>query len=371
MPALAKFPLLIEQQTDLDALCTELAAHESFALDTEFVRTNTYAPQLGLLQLATPSLAVCVDPLAGLDMQSIWTLLFDPQRTSVVHSAKQDLELLWFSQGDIIHNLLDTQICAGLLGYPAQIGYAGLLKELLGIEIGKTETRTDWTRRPLTELQLQYAAEDVVHLPELADMLITRLQQQERYAWAVEDSLALCDTSLYQPVPDDAWQKIKSIPFLPPAQQARARALAAWREARAVETDKPRQWIISDATLLQLASTNPASTSALEKLSEVAPGLARKQGSALIEILSTANSAFAAGDMHLEQQAVDIPREKILSKRLLERVADKAKVLGITPEVLASRRDINALLRNPGTSRVTQGWRHAIIGETLVAHLSD
>lgn len=371
MPAPAKFPLLIEQQTDLDALCTELAAHDSISLDTEFVRTSTYAPQLGLLQLATSGLAVCVDPLAGLDMQAFWKLLFDQQRTSVVHSAKQDLEVLWFSQHDIIHNLLDTQICAGLLGYPAQIGYAGLLKELLGIEIGKTETRTDWTRRPLTELQLKYAAEDVVHLPALVDILTARLQQQGRYDWAVEDSLALCDTSLYQPVPDEAWQKIKSIPFLPPAQQARARALAAWREARAVDSDKPRQWIMSDTTLLQLATNPPATASALEKLSDMPPALARKQGPALIEILSAANSAFAAGDMQLEQQAVDIPREKILSKRLLEHVAAKAKTLGIAPEILASRRDINALLRNPATSRVTQGWRHAIIGETLVADLSD
>jgi len=371
MPAPTKLPLLIEQQNDLDALCTELAAHQSAALDTEFVRTNTYAPQLGLLQLATNGLTVCVDPLAKLNMQSFWALLFDPQRTCIVHSAKQDLEVLWFSQGDIIHNLLDTQICAGLLGYPAQIGYAGLLKELLGIEIGKTETRTDWTRRPLTEQQLKYAAEDVVHLPDLFDILNSRLQQAERYSWAVEDSLALCDVSLYQPVPDDAWQKIKSIPFLPPAQQARARALASWREGRAVEADKPRQWIISDAAILQLASSNPTSARDLEKIPDLPPALARKHGSAILELLNAANTAFVSGDTSFAQQSVDIPREKVLSKRLLERVATVAKTLGIVPEILASRRDINALLRNPATSRVTQGWRHAIIGETLLADLSD
>jgi len=371
MPAPTRFPLLIDQQNDLDALCAELAAHDRVALDTEFVRTNTYAPQLGLLQLATNGLAVCVDPLANLDMQSFWALLFDPQRTSIVHSAKQDLEVLWFSRGDIIHNLLDTQVCAGLLGYPAQIGYAGLLKELLSIEIGKTETRTDWTRRPLTEQQLKYAAEDVVHLPELFGILSMRLQEQGRYAWAVEDSLALCDVNLYQPVPDDAWQKIKSIPFLPPAQQARARSLASWRESRAVDTNKPRQWIISDAAILQLASSNPASARDLEKITDLPPALARKHGSALIEILNAANKAFADGDTRFEQQAVDIPREKVLSKRLLERVATVANTLGIVPEILASRRDINALLRNPATSRVTQGWRRAIIGEALLADLSD
>ena len=371
MPAPTRFPLLIEQQHHLDALCVELAAQQSVALDTEFVRTSTYAPQLGLLQLATNSFAVCVDPLAKLDMQAFWNLLFDPQRTSIVHSAKQDLEVLWFSQQDIIHNLLDTQICAGLLGYPAQIGYSGLLKELLGIEIGKTETRTDWTRPPLTEQQLQYAAEDVVHLPELFDILHARLQQQGRYAWAIEDSLALCDVSLYQPVPEDAWQKIKSIPFLPPVQQARARELASWRETRAVDTNKPRQWIISDAAILQLASSNPTSTRTLEKIAELPPALARKHGSALLEILNAANNAFAGGNTSYAQQSVDIPREKVLSKRLLERVASVARKLDIVPEVLASRRDINALLRNPATSRVTQGWRREIIGEALLADLRD
>jgi ribonuclease D len=371
MPAPTRFPLLIEQQNDLDALCAELAAHDRVALDTEFVRTNTYAPQIGLLQLATNGLAVCVDPLANLDMQYIWTLLFDRQRTSIVHSAKQDLELLWFSRGDIIHNLVDTQICAGLLGYPAQIGYAGLLKELLSIEIGKTETRTDWTRRPLTEQQLKYAAEDVVHLPELFGILSTRLQEQGRYAWAVEDSLALCDVSLYQPVPDDAWQKIKSIPFLPPAQQARAVRLASWRESRAVEANKPRQWIISDAAILQLASSSPANIRELEKIADLPPALARKYGSGLLEILNAADNAFADDNTRFTQQAVDISREKVLSKRLLERVAAIAKALGIVPEILASRRDINALLRNPATSRVTQGWRRVIIGEALLADLSD
>lgn len=353
----------------MDALCDAIAAHNDVALDTEFVRTSTYAPQLGLLQLATSGITVCVDPLAGLDMRAFWTLMFDPQRTSTVHSAKQDQEVLWFSQRDIIHNLFDTQIAASLLGYPAQIGYAGLLKELLGIEIGKTETRTDWTRRPLTELQLQYAAEDVVHLPELAAILTARLHEHGRYEWALEDSAALCDVSLYQPVPDDAWQKIKSIPFLPPAQQARARALAGWREARAVDADKPRQWIMSDASLLQLATANPASMQELARLSDVPAAIVRKQGAQLIETMDAANRAFARGDLQLQQQAVDIPREKILSKKLLGQVSAVAGKLGIASEVLASRRDINALIRDPQTARVSQGWRRTVIGEILLGEL--
>ena len=131
-------PLLIEQQADLDAVCAELNSCAQVAADTEFVRTNTYAPRLGLLQLATPGMTVCIDPLAGMDMSPLWDLLFDPQRTSVMHSAKQDLEVMWFERHRIIHNLIDTQVCAALVGYPAQIGYAGLLNELLGTEVPGT-----------------------------------------------------------------------------------------------------------------------------------------------------------------------------------------------------------------------------------------
>ena len=133
MPTPNTLPSLIERQPDLDQVCAEISAHRQIAIDTEFVRTNTYAPMLGLLQVRAGDVTVCVDPLAGLDMSHCWELLFDAQRTNILHSAKQDMEVMWFEEGAIIRNLIDTQICAGLLGYPAQIGYAGLAAELLNI----------------------------------------------------------------------------------------------------------------------------------------------------------------------------------------------------------------------------------------------
>lgn len=360
-------PLLIERQEDLDSVCELLSGCTQVAVDTEFMRTNTYAPRLGLLQLATPGMTVCVDPLAGLETEALWKLLFDPRRVNVMHSAKQDLEVMWFERHAIIHNLIDTQLCAALLGYPAQIGYAGLLNELLGIEIGKTQTRTDWSRRPLSKAQLEYAAEDVVHLPEMLEILFERLRAAGRYDWALEDSLALCSVELYRPEPAEAWQRLKAIPFLPPEQQARARALAAWREARAVSADKPRGWILSDKALLQLATENPQRPDQLRQIDDLPATVIRKQGDKLLNILSAADKAFAEDNSAFRQAKPDIEREKALAKRMTKLVREAAEHLGIAAEVLASKRDINALIRGATDARVLSGWRREIIGEQLLA----
>jgi ribonuclease D len=360
-------PLLIKSQAHLDEVCANLSGCAQVAVDTEFVRTNTYAPRLGLLQLTTPGMTVCIDPLAGMEMSPLWELLFEPQRTSIMHSAKQDLEVMWFERHEIIHNLVDTQLCAALLGYPAQIGYAGLLNELLGIEIGKTQTRTDWSRRPLSDAQLEYAAEDVVHLPEMLDILAERLHAVGRYDWALEDSRALCQVELYKPEPADAWQRLKAIPFMSPEQQTRARALAAWREARAVAADKPRGWILSDKALLQLATENPNQTNQLQKIDDMPAAIIRKQGDKLLNVLAAANDSFARGDSEFTKEIVDIEREKSLSKRMTTLVKEEAEKLGIAAEVLASKRDINAVIRGSADARVLNGWRRAVIGDKLLA----
>ena len=281
------------------------------------------------------------------------------------------MEVMWFERGTVISNLMDTQICAGLLGHPAQIGYAGLSSELLNVAISKDQTRTDWSRRPLTDAQLHYAAEDVVHLPKLHELLKQQLIDKGRYEWALEDSAALSDISLYKPDPESAWRRVKSIPYIPSDQQARARALSEWRENRAVELDKPRQWILADKTLLQIADANPADASALERLSEVPPPVARKQGRKLLSILAAANAAFTRGEVSYQQQIPDRDLDKALSKKLTGIVREQAEQLGFAAEILASKRDINALLRGSTKSRVTTGWRKAIIGDQLIAELAS
>jgi ribonuclease D len=362
MPAL---PLLIESAGDLDRLCEIVESQSQIAVDTEFVRTNTYAPQLGLVQICADETIACVDPLTDMNLEHLWSLLFDPARSSLIHSASQDMEVLWFTCGQVLPTLIDTQICAALLGYPAQIGYAGLAAELVGAEISKSQTRTDWSRRPLTEAQLQYAAEDVEHLPRMHAILRERLEELGRYEWALEDSRALSRAELYEPDPDSAWQRLKSIPFLPPPQQARARALAAWREQLAIRFDKPRGWILSDKALLQIGEQNPEQEGALRKIDDLPPAVIRKRGAEILALLNAANTELAEGKVSFTQEFPDRDRDKARVKRCSAIIREAATALSIAPEVLGSKRDIQALLRGDPNARLGSGWRGKLVGEEL------
>jgi len=369
MPTLQKIPLLIQEQAHLDQACEVISAHDQIVIDTEFVRTNTYAPHLGLVQIAAGDTIACIDPLADMDMGHYWDLLFDPARANILHSGSQDMEVLWYTCKQVIQNPIDTQVCSALLGYPAQIGYAGLAKELLDVDISKDQTRTDWTRRPLTDAQLKYAAEDVEHLGKMHDILKQRLSDLGRYEWALEDSRLLCNTSLYKPAPDKAWQRLKSIPFLPADQQARARVLAAWREQRAVNSDKPRGWILSDKALLHMAEQNPARLAALNDINDMPQGLIRNQGERLLNVITDANKALASGTVSYQQIFPDRDKDKALLKKLSAIVRTEAEKLGIANEVLGSKRDIQSLIRGEGNSRITNGWRNALIGEAMLAEI--
>lgn len=369
MPATPAFPALLSTQHDVDNLVAVLATQRHVAIDTEFVRTNTYAPKLGLLQLAVAGQNLCIDPLGEADLTELWARLFDPELTSIIHSGKQDMELMWFERGDVLHNVIDTQCCAALLGMPAQIGYAGLAKALLDVDISKEQTRTDWTRRPLTAAQLQYAAADVEHLGELHELLRERLRAVGRYEWALEDSMALADPALYEPAPADAWRRIKSVPFLPPGVQARARALAAWREARAVALDKPRQWILSDRGIVAIAEANPGAVAELRGIEDLPDSTVRKQSDKLLAAVADGNAAFAAAPEEFTQHKSNRDEDKARTAKLMKRVRARAAELDIPAEVLASKRDVTALLRGDGDGRVLSGWRAEIIGRELEAAL--
>jgi ribonuclease D len=366
MPTSEPNSLLVDQQPGLNRVCEAIASGQQVAIDTEFVRTSTYAPHLGLIQITANELTACIDPLADMDMAAFWTLLFDPERTCLIHSGSQDMEVLWYTCKQVIPNIIDTQVCSAMLGYPAQIGYAGLAGELVNADIKKDQTRTDWTRRPLTEAQITYAAEDVIHLPRMHELLKERLTKLGRYDWAVEDSKYLSNISLYKPDSDSAWQRIKSIPFLPVAQQARARALAAWREQRAVNSDKPRGWILADKPLLQLAEKNPASSAAMDSIEDLPKGLIRNQGEKLLAILSEANKKVAAGAVDYKQEIPDRDKDKARVKKCSQIIRAQAEELEITPEVIGSKRDIQALIKTPDQARLNRGWRKILFGNKLL-----
>jgi ribonuclease D len=260
-------------------------------------------------------------------------------------------------------------VAAALLGHPPQMGYAALVEAELGVRIDKTQTRTDWSRRPLSAAQIVYAANDVAFLPELAARLRQRLAGAGREAWALEDSAALLDPSLYGVNPEDAWERLGGIVYQPVAVQARARRLAAWRERRADQADRPRQWILTDQALLALAAANPEDVAGIQALDVVPQGAIRNSGAAILAELRRADEDLAAGGYGLVRRSRPTAPDNGRLRQLIDVTQKAANALDVAPEILATRAEIGALMRGARDVRPLRGWRRAVIGEALLAAL--
>lgn len=370
MPVLDLTEILIDQQSRLADACSAIAADDLIYLDTEFVRTTQFSPRLCLTQIAAGDRIFCVDELADMDTSPLWDLLCSGSGLRIVHAAKQDMEVAWVRHKRLPDPLFDTQIAAALVGQPAQVGYAGLVKALLDVDVDKTHTRADWSLRPLGPELIHYAASDVVHLPLVYAMLREQLEKLGRYDWAVEDSARLVDPVLYIVDPNEAWRRLAGIPRLPVPAQLRARRLARWREENAFRSDRPRQWILGDKSLLDIAMRRPRTEAELAGCAEVAPGTAKRQGEALLAELEAADREYAGGtDLKQEARPELVDPEQL--KRIGKVVDDVAKALGLAPEILATRKDITAAIRGEPDLRPLTGWRRAVIGEPLLAAVNS
>lgn len=357
---------LVTTPAALEAAVFRLQAATRLAVDTEFMRERTYYPQLCLVQVATETDCVLVDPLAGLDLRPLLELLAEPGKLKILHAARQDLEVLLLAGGRVPQPVFDTQVAAALLGFAPQVGYAELVARQLGHSIDKGQTRTDWSRRPLTPEQLAYAADDVHHLLQLHAELAAALESRGRTAWAAEDALGLASPALYRTDPADAWRRLKSLGRLTATGQQVARALAQWREQRAIDSDKPRGWILADESLHAMASLAPQSVEDLERIRSLPPAVIRKRGEELLRVMATARGAPPdAGAVEVPRRPT--PEETARAAKFMQVVRAEAEALGIAAEVLATRRDVDALAQGARDVPLLSGWRRAVIGEKLLA----
>ncbi|MFZ1870067.1 MAG: HRDC domain-containing protein, partial [Steroidobacteraceae bacterium] len=269
-------------------LAARLARQTSIGLDTEFLRERTYRAELCLLQVSAGDDAVCVDPIAVTDLTALASPLTAAGIVKVMHASRQDLEVLLPAVG-LVCPVFDTQIAAALAGFAAQIGYAELTRRLLGVELPKAHTRTDWSRRPLSPEQIEYAIDDVRHLVPLKLTLEEQLNKLGRLSWLAEELAGLADARALVTNPEEAWRRLKGLRGLDPSRQRLARGLAAWRERRAVERNRPRGWILDDAALRELIVRVPRSLAALEAITEVPAGVARHSGAELLACVAAAN----------------------------------------------------------------------------------
>jgi ribonuclease D len=363
----AGYALIDEPGRLADALGA-LEAGGRWALDTEFVRERTYFPRLCLVQVAAAGRILLVDPIRIDDVALLQQFLRTSGAPRVVHAARQDIEVLLPVTGEPLAPLLDTQVAASLLGYPAQIGYGELVRLVLGVELAKGHARTDWAARPLKAEQLAYAADDVRYLGPLAEELESRLSAAGRLAWLAEDCARLADPALYRTAPADAWRRLKGLDRMQPAERAIARALAAWREERAIRRNLPRGWVMPDDALREIARRRPASTAELGNVASLPGGASSRLAG---EVLQQVRDALSRQDAEPDEGAAErpTPEQQAAVRRLQEVLQGIAGETGMSGEVLATRRDLIAIVRGARDVPSLSGWRGEVVGERLLAAL--
>jgi ribonuclease D len=363
MPALQT---IITNQADLGRLRARLDGARAIALDTEFLRERTYRAELCLLQIADERGPVCIDPRSIEDLSALAPLFATAPPLKVMHASRQDMEVLIPAVG-MVQPLFDTQVAAALVGLPAQIGYAELVRRRLGVELAKAHTRTDWSARPLTAEQIAYALDDVRYLLPLEKSLTAELERLGRMQWLAEELASLERLGAYAVEPDEAWLRVKGLHGLDGPRSRLARELAAWRERRAIERNRPRGWILDDAVLKDIVVAAPRSLQELTAIAGVPAGLVRNCGADILKRIRAADLPDELPPVNLRGRPD--PAMTAVLKRLSEIHRSVAADLALSPEVLATRRDLERLARGRRDTPLLNGWRRAIIGERLLAAL--
>lgn len=343
---------LIDDARSLADLVQAIAETPLVALDTEFVREQTYHPRLCLIQVATPDRLACVDCLADMDLKLLFSALLTPGRTWLLHSARQDLEAMQRLMFRLPSRLIDTQIAAALMGKTPQIGLQDIVGEELNIRLEKGFTRTNWAARPLPGGALRYALDDVRHLFALWGALRKRLEDLNRLVWLEED----CRTALETPVltpPAALWSRLRGVRAMSARRRCAALALVEWRERCAQRLNRPRRWLLSDQLLVRIAKTMPSRPEDLSGIPELPKRFARRFGDEIV-------SAIAASKTEKNLRLVDVRRAPIQEsqfKRLRDGARQRARRLNVDPQVLATRQELLDLLRGTPSGRLAGGWR--------------
>ena len=360
---------IVENTEDLKALVGELAHAPYLALDTEFMRDQTYWPKLCLIQVAAPGVEAIVDPLAsGIDLTPFYDLLKKPGIVKVLHAARQDIEIFHHQGGMIPDPLFDSQIAAMVAGFGDAASYETLCRKIAHVEIDKSSRFTDWSRRPLSQKQLDYAIGDVTHLRTIYEYLRKNLEKTKRTAWVQEEISALQDPDLYAMDPSIAWKRLKprtsNKRFL-----AMVASLAAWREREAQTRDIPRGRVLKDEALMEIAAHPPADADSLERIRAVPKGFANSRlGKGLMEAIEEGRHATPPEPIEHDrprrrrepsQAAVD------LLKTLLRL---RAEAVGVAPRLIANADDIERLAAEEDEGvPALHGWRADVFGNDAKA----
>lgn len=360
----------ITDDADLAQHCAAWRRLPFVALDTEFMRVDTFYPIAGLLQVSEGERAYLIDPLQIGDWSPFAELLQDPAVVKVLHACSEDLEVFLRLTGSLPAPLFDTQLAAGYLNLGFSMGYSRLVQAVLAIELPKGETRSDWLQRPLSATQVSYAAEDVLHLAEVYAALKAQLSAQ-KYAWVLEDGAELVSNQGRESDPDEAWREAKLAWKLSRQQLAVLKALCAWREREARVRNQPRNRIIREHSLWPLARTQPDNLVSLARIEDMHPKTVRQDGEFILKLIQQA-AATSAADWP-EPLPEPLPLEaSALLKKLRAIGQREAERLNIAPELMLRKKTLEALLKSGYPKGPYQlpdalrGWRRELMGQALL-----
>ncbi|MBB3136363.1 ribonuclease D [Rhizobium pisi] len=357
---------MIETTADLAAACKELAKSDFITIDTEFLRETTFWPELCLIQMASPTLEVLVDPLAkGIDLAPFFELMADTKVLKVFHAARQDIEII-FNRGNLIpHPIFDTQVAAMVCGFGDSVSYDQLVSRIKNVHIDKSSRFTDWSRRPLSDKQLEYALADVTHLRDVYLSLKAELDREGRTSWLSEEMDILEARETYDMHPDDAWQRLK-MRLRKPQELAVLKYVAAWREREARARNVPRSRVLKDDAIYEIAQQQPKDTEGLGRLRTIPKGWERStSGGAVVEAVNAALALPKTDMPHAPRQA-QAPEGAAaaveLLKVLLKLISEKH---GVAPKVIANSEDLDKIAADGEKADVAalHGWRRDLFGE--------
>lgn len=349
----------------LAAFCEALSSAEYITVDTEFMRESTFWPILCLVQVAGPDDEAIIDPLAdGIDLKPLYDLIANEDVLKVMHAATQDIEIFHHFGGVTPQPLFDTQVAAMVAGFGDQVGYEGLIAKLAKVRLDKASRFTDWSHRPLSDSQLEYAMADVTHLRVAYEKLRARIEENGRIAWVEQEMIKLADPAKYEVVPEEAWRRMKT-KRAQPRYLAVLQAVAAWRDREAMNRDQPRNRILRDDVLSQLAARPPENPKALSRVRGIPKGFADgKMGRGLME-------AIEAGRNLPEDQAPELPPVVELPPGAGP-LMDLLKVLlkfkcdthDVAQKLVATVADLEAIAADDDADvPALRGWRREVFGE--------
>jgi len=364
-------PVLVTTPEQLHQCIKQLKSCDVVALDTEFMRTDTFFPILGLIQVYNGQVCWLIDPVAIEDLSPFVEILTAPEIVKVFHSCSEDLEVLKHVLDCVPQPLFDTQIAAALTGYGFSKGYAGLVEVMLGVHVEKGETRSDWLQRPLRESQLGYAASDVLHLLPVYRQLCENLDQLQRAEWMLEEMSLLVGKATTENNFSEYFLKVKGAWQLNSQELATLQLLCEWRELEARERNRPRNRVIGDKALLEMVLKKPGTNHGLSEIDGMHPGLIRRYANTLFELLQRGldtphQDCPKALPEPLPRQAGD------LIKQLKKVVVVQSEILDLPPEILAPKRDVEVVFRHLMEQKkvllpmsIAEWWRYQVVGKAL------